>query len=115
VRSQPLYAYDCARFIWRVVKYRLTGIYHIGGADTTTIFNLCRFVAQVFMLDERLVLPVLIEDLKLGATRPSDTTYALGKMHSTGFRTHCLYDGLQHMKEEREWMFLPPHLSETHS
>lgn len=105
VVSQPLYAKDCAQFIWKVVKESLGGLYHIAGPRPMTIYEFAQAVAIAFGYAPSMIEAVFSFELELSAMRPRDTAFCLDKLYGTGFRTVALEEGLAQMREEA-WKYI---------
>jgi dTDP-4-dehydrorhamnose reductase len=75
--SQPLYNKDCADVIWKVIKHDINkNIFNISGADSCSLYNFARTVAEEIGVDKHLVEPVPSSFFKSLAPRPKDTSYS---------------------------------------
>lgn len=101
--TQPLYAGDCAEFIWQVILDGRSGAYNVAGMDETTLWGFVYRVADAFGLDPS------VEDIEGVpsstfpniAPRPVNTIYTLRRMIEDGYKPKTLASGLARMKAER--------------
>ncbi len=98
----PLYAWDCADVIWKIIESEKEGIFHVGGEDEISRYDFACIVAEVFGLNKGLITPVKNSFFKSIAPRPVNTTYCTDKIKKElnifplGVRA-----GLKRMKDER--------------
>lgn len=88
VVTQPTYASDVARVIWALVGHGETGIYHVGGADTMTLYEYAARIAEIYELESLRLQPVKSSHFPDLAPRPRDTTYDLTKLRGFMSRVH---------------------------
>lgn len=102
VRENPLYAGAGAEVIWKLIRTRRRGVYHVGGRDTVNRYQYALEIADVFGLDKRLVRPVGSSFFPALAPRPRDTSYDTSKVaRDTSIAPLGLREGLLRMKAER--------------
>ena len=102
VFSKPLPAWSCAEVIWEIIQQKKTGIYHAAGKDHLSLYQFALNVAEVFNLDERLIMPVPDSYFPEIAPRPRDTSFDTSKMENElGVKTIDVKAGLLRMKSER--------------
>jgi dTDP-4-dehydrorhamnose reductase len=80
VYSNPLFSYNCANTIWKIIEKEKYDIFNIAGNETVSIFQLLKQVADVFDLDEDLVKPVQQGFFNELVKRPRDTSFKTEKM-----------------------------------
>lgn len=68
--NNPTFIDDLVQAISKVVQFRKTGIYHIGGKNFMNRFEFTKEIADYFDLDFSLVKPITTESLKQPAKRP---------------------------------------------
>jgi dTDP-4-dehydrorhamnose reductase len=66
----PTYVDDLSEAIIRIAERRRTGLYHIGGADYLSRFELAQQVALFYGVSPNLVKPIETEELQQTARRP---------------------------------------------
>lgn len=99
VMTQPLYAEDCARFIWQVIMQNLCGEWNIAGLDRVTYLEYTRAIFDVWGFPYNRIKPITSADLDLTAPRPADTSYDLQSIRNMRFPLRGLREGLQAMKD----------------
>jgi len=80
VYSNPLFVNSCAEVIWKIIYDRKYATYNVAGADRVSIFELVRKAADVFDLNQNLVVPVKQGYFNELVKRPHDTSYRTDKM-----------------------------------
>ena len=101
VRTQPLWALDCARCIWRGLERGLSGPLNISGGQSLTLYEFALLTAEVFGLDPGLVQPIASSSLTMLAPRPMDTAFDLGRVHEElDFIPSTPRQGLQALRAE---------------
>lgn len=99
--TQPLYALDAANFIWQRINYwTMEEIYNLAGPDSLSLYNYVKMIAEIWGYSSDLIKP--IESGDKFVPRPNDTSYVLRNVIGSRFYPMSLFDGLNHMKEERE-------------
>ena len=101
VRTQPLYAGDCAEAIWIAIKKELNGSLNISGGSTLSLYDFARLSATVFDFDPKNVSAISSQDLQGLAPRPTLTEFDLSKLTSVlGIVPHDPAAGLRIMKSQ---------------
>lgn len=103
IMTQPLYAEDCALFIWQLLnrdRKSPVGEWNIGGLDRVTYLEYTRAIAEVFKVENAKIRAIKSVDLSLPAPRPVDTSYDLQKVRDFGFEVKGLREGLEAMRQE---------------
>jgi dTDP-4-dehydrorhamnose reductase len=68
--SNPIGAPGCARLMIQLVSKNAAGIFHLGGREFISRYDLARKIARFFNLDESLIEPVTTEHLPHRIPRP---------------------------------------------
>jgi dTDP-4-dehydrorhamnose reductase len=82
VRTQPLYAGDCAKIMWTSIRREIHGSLNISGGSTLSLFDFARLSASVFDFNPKSVLEISSQDLQGLAPRPTLTEFDLSKLNS---------------------------------
>jgi dTDP-4-dehydrorhamnose reductase len=99
-KRNPILVDDLAAAVVLALERDLSGLYHVGGAETASRCDFGRMVCQVFGLDEKLIVPITMDDAVFPARRPLDATLNIEKfVRSTGFAPSGLSEGLARAKE----------------
>jgi dTDP-4-dehydrorhamnose reductase len=77
--NSPTLADNLANAIRKAIELESQGILHIAGNERISRFDFARRIARRFDLDESLLLPVQMRDLKWVARRPRDSSLNVGK------------------------------------
>jgi dTDP-4-dehydrorhamnose reductase len=100
--TQPTYAGDVARAIWRLIDKEASGTYHVGGLDICSLYSFAMETAAVFGLDKNLISPASSSEFPGLAPRPVNTTYNLDRLYNTiEFFPLGIRDGLVRMRDEQ--------------
>ncbi len=100
--GSPTYAPNLAAAVVELAASGATGVFHIGGPDRVSRYDLARAAAAAFALDDALIEPVSTSELAQPARRPlqaglrSDKARALLSTPLLGYR-----EGLARMAAER--------------
>ena len=99
VYENPLWSYQCAEAIWRVIQRGKTGIFHVAGRDVVNRYEFAHRVAAVFGLDATLLHPVDSTFFPAIAPRPKNTSFLTERMQAElGMEPLSLSDGLERMR-----------------
>lgn len=103
--TQPLYAGFLARVIWGMLEQGNTGIYHVAGLDTMSLYEFARDAALWLGGERNLkrIVPVPSSAFPNIAPRPVDTSYDLTKLIAAGFEPQDIKTGLMEMLSDRQW------------
>jgi len=94
-RRNPILVDDFARALVAAVEEDLSGLYHVAGRETVTRFEFGREVCRAFGYDEKLLLPISMEDFDYVAARPLDSTLNTEKFtRATGFQPARIAEAL---------------------
>ena len=78
----PTYAPDLAKACLSIVEKNKTGIYHISGPETYSIYELVLKIAETFNLNSQLIRRISSDTLSQPAKRPPKTGFDLSKAYS---------------------------------
>ena len=96
----PTYAEDLALACKLAMDKKAKGIYHISSNQLLSIYEIAKQIAQVFELDENLIIPISTSTLNQTAPRPEKTGFDLTKTRSVlGFYPKSFKEDLQRFKE----------------
>lgn len=68
--SNPTITDDIALSIYKIIKLDKRGIYNIGGSEYCDRFSFTKKIANIFMLDDKLIQPIKTNELNQPAKRP---------------------------------------------
>ena len=80
VLCNPLFVKDCSDAIWKIIASNEGGVFHVGGEDVVSRYELACFTAKTFGFDTNLIKPVKSSFFTGIASRPQNTTYCTGKI-----------------------------------
>jgi dTDP-4-dehydrorhamnose reductase len=102
VYVKPLYVEECARAIFRIIEEEKYGTFNIAGCDRVSIYELTKKAAQIFGLDDGLVIPIGQGYFNELVSRPRDTSYKTDKMENElKIKPIGIEEGLSIMKRKR--------------
>ncbi len=78
----------------------LSGIYHLGGAERLSRFELGQKIVKTFELQETLISATRQSDVPMFAPRPRDVSLNSGKAFAKGFQPEKIGEQLQKIKPE---------------
>lgn len=94
----PLFVNDLAKLILDMIENNLTGIYHAGSSDSCSKYEFLRLVANEFSLDGDLVNPISIDEVRLIAKRPKNTSLDSTKLQNMlGCKLPTIKEGVKRM------------------
>ncbi len=92
----PTYVEDLAAAIVSVIEKKATGIFHIGGADILTPYDMACAVADFFSLDKTLLKKVTEKKFSQAAKRPLKTGLIIEKgRNELGYQPISFKEGLR--------------------
>lgn len=101
--GNPTFIDDLVQAINKVIEYKKTGIYNIGGKEFLSRYDFTIRIADFFHLDKQLILPILTSELKQAARRPLKSGLITLKAESElGYKPHSIDESLMLMKKELE-------------
>jgi dTDP-4-dehydrorhamnose reductase len=78
--GNPTLVDDLSESIYRLLKSREYGVFHIAGSEICTRLAFARRIAKVFKLDDTLIQEISSDQLKQKALRPINSTFNLNKL-----------------------------------
>ena len=99
----PTLAEDLAQGCWAIVREGATGIFHLGGPETKSIYELVLEVAEVFGGDKDLLISTSSADLGQPANRPPRTGLDISKAKKVlGYAPRTFLEGVKFVKTQWE-------------
>lgn len=98
--NNPTYAGDVCEAIYKLLKQKRSGIFHIVGSERLNRVVFAKNVAKVFGLPEKGIVPTPTDELGLKAKRPLDSSLKTDKLNACGIFMSNTLDGLKKMKED---------------
>ena len=99
----PILVNDLSELLLDMIKCDLTGLFHVGGAESCSKYEFALYLADVFGLRKELVEPVSIEDSGMRAPRPKNTSLQSSKIRQALRRPMPdLKSGLKRFKALRD-------------
>jgi len=94
---------NLAKMILEVAEKRITGIFHLAGATRVSRFEFAKEIANVFGLDENLIIPAKMDEINWIAKRPKDSSLDTSKaQNSLDEKPYDLKKALKVLKKEME-------------
>jgi len=97
----PAYVKNVAEGIYHLIPESV-GNYHLGGKQRISRYKLGLLIAEVFELDNKLIVPIKQEDLRLKSKRPKDVSLISTKSNIAGYEPIDMASALQEIKNEKE-------------
>ena len=102
-KGTPTYVNDLSNGLYKLIKQREFGLYHISGKESISRYDLALKIAEIFGLNAELIEEITTEDLQQKAIRPVNSSFTLNKFtNRTRWETHGITDGLNLLKRELE-------------
>lgn len=99
--NNPTFIDDLIQGINKVIEFRKTGIYNIGGPEFLSRFDFTMRIAEFFNLNKNLISPIITEELKQPARRPLKSGLLILKAETElGYKPHTISESLGAMKKE---------------
>ena len=90
----PIRARDAVKGIVDLLTQERIGIWHLGGPEKLSRYEMGRLIAKELKVDTDLVIPVKQKDLDLHPSRPSDVSLNSDKTFGTGFEPKSMEEAL---------------------
>jgi len=101
--GNPTFIDDLVQAINKIIEFRKTGVYNIGGKEFLSRYDFTIRIADFFNLDKRLIIPITTEELKQPARRPLKSGLLILKAETElGYKPHTIMEALSAMKKELE-------------
>jgi dTDP-4-dehydrorhamnose reductase len=99
--GNPTFIDDLVQAINKIIEFRKTGVYNIGGKEFLSRYDFTLRIADYFGLDKRLIIPITTEELKQPARRPLKSGLLILKaVTELGYKPHTITEALSAMKKE---------------
>ena len=101
--NNPTFIDDLVQGINKIIEFRKTGVYNIGGKEFLSRYDFTLRIADFFNLNKNLILPIATEELKQPARRPLKSGLLILKAETElGYKPHTITESLAAMKKELE-------------
>jgi len=101
--NSPTFTDNLAEAIRIAIDRNTEGLFHVAGGQRISRFDFALRIARRFNLDESLLVPVEMQDLKWIARRPRDSSLRVGKAEKElGIALFGVDRGLEEMVKSRE-------------
>lgn len=101
--GNPTFIDDLVQAINKIIEFRKTGVYNIGGKEFLSRYDFTLRIADYFGLDKRIIIPITTEELKQPARRPLRSGLLILKAETElGYKPHTITEALSAMKKELE-------------
>lgn len=99
--NNPTFTDDMVQAINKVIEFRKTGIYNIGGKEFISRYEFTQIISDFFKFDKSLITPIKTEELNQKARRPLRSGLITLKAESElGYKPHSIPEALSIMKKE---------------
>ena len=80
--TSPTYVPNLSKMLIEISERHLNGIFHVAGATKISRYEMASIISDKLNLDEKLLRKILINELKLEASRPKDSSLNISKATS---------------------------------
>lgn len=99
--GNPTFIDDLVQAINKIIDFKKTGVYNIGGKEFLSRYDFTLRIAEFFGLNKNLILPISTEELKQPARRPLKSGLIILKAETElGYKPHTITESLAAMKKE---------------
>ncbi len=99
--NNPAFIDDLVQGINKIIDFKKTGTYNIGGKEFLSRYDFTLRIADFFNLDKDLITPISTEELKQPARRPLKSGLIILKAETElGYKPHTITESLAAMKKE---------------
>jgi len=99
--NNPAFIDDLVQGINKIIDFKKTGTYNIGGKEFLSRYDFTLQIAEYFDLDKNLITPITTEELKQPARRPLKSGLIILKAETElGYKPHTIIESLAAMKKE---------------
>jgi dTDP-4-dehydrorhamnose reductase len=99
--NNPTFIDDLVQAINKIIEFRKTGVYNIGGKEFLARLEFTNRIAEFFNLDKNLITPITTEELNQPARRPLKSgLWTLKAETELGYKPHSISESLLVMKKE---------------
>jgi len=101
--NSPTFTDNLAEAIRLAIERNIEGLFHVAGSQRISRFDFALKIARRFNLDESLLVPAEMQDLKWIARRPRDSSLRVGKAEKElGIALFGVDRGLEEMVKSRQ-------------
>ncbi|GBD88300.1 dTDP-4-dehydrorhamnose reductase [bacterium BMS3Abin03] len=99
--NNPTFIDDLVQAVSKVIEFRKTGIYHVGGKEYLSRYEFTIMIADFFKLDKSLIKPIITKQLNQPARRPLRSGLVTLKAETQlGYKPCSIKEALAKMKRE---------------
>ncbi len=99
--NNPTFIDDLVQAINKIIEYKKTGIYNIGGKEFLSRYDFTMQIADYFQLDKNLISAIITSDLNQAAKRPLKSGLIIIKAETElGYKPRSIVESLSLMKKE---------------
>lgn len=99
--NNPTFIDDLVQGINKIIEFRKTGVYNIGGKEFLSRYDFTLRIADFFNLSKKLIYPITTDELKQPARRPLKSGLLILKAETElGYKPHTITESLAAMKKE---------------
>lgn len=99
--NNPTFIDDLVQAINKIIEFRKTGVYNIGGKEFLSRFEFTNRIAEYFNFNKNLITPILTEELNQPARRPLKSGLLILKAETElGYKPHSIFESLFLIKKE---------------
>jgi len=99
--NNPTFIDDLVQGINKIIEFRKTGTYNIGGQEFLSRYDFTLRIADYFDLDKNLITPITTAELKQPAKRPLKSGLLILKAETElGYKPHTINESLTAMRKE---------------
>jgi len=100
--GSPTYVNNMVQVVKELIESDKTGIYHVAGTDLMNRYTFAKNIAEIFELDENLLIPVTTNQLGQIAKRPLNAGMRVDKVKKdVSIRVMNVREGLEKMKNSK--------------
>jgi dTDP-4-dehydrorhamnose reductase len=99
--NNPTFIDDLVQAISKIIEFRKTGVYNIGGKEFLSRFEFTNRIADYFNLDKNIITPIITKELNQPANRPLKSGLLILKAETElGYKPHSISESLSVIKKE---------------
>jgi dTDP-4-dehydrorhamnose reductase len=99
--NNPTYIDDLIQGVNKIIEFRKTGIYNIGGQEFLSRYDFTLRIADYFGLDKNLITPITTDELRQPARRPFKSGLIILKAETElEYKPHTIIESFAAMKKE---------------
>ncbi|MGB5529422.1 MAG: dTDP-4-dehydrorhamnose reductase [Ignavibacteriaceae bacterium] len=99
--NNPTFIDDLVQAINKIIEFKKTGTYNIGGKEFLSRFEFTNRIAEYFNLNKNLITPIITEELNQSARRPLKSgLWTLKAETELGYKPHSISESLSVIKRE---------------